>query len=887
MLCLVAWRTADGQTLATLRGTVKDPSGAVIAGASVSLNAMDSERAHDTHTDAIGEFHFEAVPLGQYTLRVEHAGFVAMNRPIQVTEGAMPEVELIMALSGATTTVEVKAGREELLETLSPGTVSVVYPDDTKGEFKSLPDLLDEVPGVYVRRVSGTGQYTTTSVRGSSPTEVNIYVDGVPFNLASEVAADLSTIPVNDVERVEVYRGTVPAQFSGAPIGGAINIVTKTPTSFSGSASAGVRSLGGRQFSLSANGPVAGGKILFSADEDRSRGNFNYTNYDAQSLDEILLPADSPLGAVPACEVNDECGPSGRTRTNNSYNKENLLAKWQNDKFSAKWSYLYLNRLMPYSVGASPDVDTAAAGLGYGARHDQQLNQSEGVVGWRHSFGRLSTRFLLNLMEQDKLYTNPDAVFPYTAYLGGTWSHYYTRRYGSEVDASYQTGNGSSGDRSSGDRDSADHSGYDHSAIRQRFEFHADWSQESLHAGANDMYYLLNGVETTNFLPFFRRYKTDFQLQDTVTVRFLHNLEITPVGRMERLTGPTIGDLVKTPFADPSGNYGWKPNGGVALKQRFARGWQAYASYGKYIRYPSFYEIYGDGINVIPQVNSNGSFVPLQAETGRNLDAGTGWDGGLAENLGGHFRLTYFRRDTDNNITLLRTPIASTYHNTGDTIQHGVEFEGSLHYRKFAGLQTALTVQDGWYRDQGMYVWGFSTPMLPAPRRTIPTLNAPFVTGDARLDLHFFKGALTTFFETKYTGQNVIGVDGTVLGDANNPYELYEGVNEYERALPTFDLGVHWQIRGGGTLSAGVTDLFGQGPKQILGGAGAGAFLYAWETCSLAGVAVANCPAGDVLTHDFSAPIKQNVYYPQQGRTVYVLLAWDVHGWHSPWRPGP
>jgi outer membrane receptor protein involved in Fe transport len=865
LVFFLAVGVASGQDVGTLRGTVKDPSGALISRASVTLKAVASERTLKTQTDPNGAFLLKNVPLGQYSLQVEHTSFALLIRSIQILSSDTPHVELTMALSSATISVEVRAGREELLETLSPGTVSVVFPDDTKGEFKSLPDLLDEVPGVYVRRVSGTGQYTTTSVRGSSPTEVNIYVDGVPFNLASEVAADLSTIPVNNVERVEVYRGTVPARFSGAPIGGAINIVTKKPTSFSGTGSAGARTLGGRQFSLSVNGPVAGGKFLFSADEERSLGDFKYTNYYLQSFDEIILPVDSPYGAVPLCSVGtNTCAESTeRTRMNNSFSKDNLLAKWQNDKFPAKWSYLYMNRLMPYSVGESTDVDLPTASLAYTARHNQVLKQTEAVVGWNDNFGKLTTSVLVNLMDQDKQYTNPDAVYPYSWYLGGTWSHYHTRRYAAEVDGTYQLG--------------------DQWPVNQHFEFHGDWSQESLHANENGMYDNPGGV--TYFLPFFRRYKTNFQLQDTITVRFLHNLEITPVGRVERLTGPTIG-TVKTPFADPSGNYGWKPTGGIAVKERFAPGWQAYASYGKYIRYPNFYEIYGDGINVVPQMNSDGTFAPLQAETGRNIDAGVGWDGGLTENLSGHSRLTYFRRYTDNSITLMSTPIASTYHNTGDTINHGVEFESSLHYGNFAGLQAAFTVQDGWYRDRGMYIWGQTTAMVPAPGRTIPTLNSPYVTGDARLDLHFLKNSLTTFFETKYTGQNVIGVTGVLISDTQ---EQYQGSTVYERPLPTFDLGAHWKIPhggdrwkilGSGTLSAGVTDLFNQGPKQTIGGSASGdTHPFSWQTCSTGG-SVDTCPPYDLVAHTATESIKNNVYYPQQGRTVYVILAWEIKGWH-------
>jgi hypothetical protein len=181
--------------LGTLQGSVKDPSGALISKASVTLKALASSAVRTTQTDTNGIFTIDDIPFGLYTLQIEHAGFASLSRATQIGPGTPPNLYLInldltMALSSVATSVEVRASRDEIRETLSPGTVTVVYPDDVKGEFKSLPELLDQIPGVYVNRVSGNGQYTTVSIRGSSPSEVNIYIDGVPYNLASEAAAD-------------------------------------------------------------------------------------------------------------------------------------------------------------------------------------------------------------------------------------------------------------------------------------------------------------------------------------------------------------------------------------------------------------------------------------------------------------------------------------------------------------------------------------------------------------------------------------------------------------------------------------------------------------------------------------------------------------------------
>ena len=112
---------------------------------------------------------------------------------------------------------------------LSPGSVTVIKPQEMKGEQKTLPELLKQVPGLHIIETKGRGAYTTASVRGSSSSQVSVYVDGVLMNLGSEAAVDLSTIPVENVERIEVYRGYIPARFGGASMGGVINIITGKP----------------------------------------------------------------------------------------------------------------------------------------------------------------------------------------------------------------------------------------------------------------------------------------------------------------------------------------------------------------------------------------------------------------------------------------------------------------------------------------------------------------------------------------------------------------------------------------------------------------------------------------------------------------------------------
>ncbi len=183
---------------------------------------------------------------------------------------------------GAIQGITVEAKRPDWEGKLSPGSVNIVRPEEFKGEQKTLPDLLQTVPGVHVREVNGKGQYTTVTIRGSTAAQVGIFIDGVLANLGGDSAVDLSTIPVTNVERVEVYRGYIPSRFGGTFMGGVVNIVTKKPQAVKASAELGRSSYGGKKAALEVSAPLGDGTIMFGTNYESSKGDFAYDNYAAE-----------------------------------------------------------------------------------------------------------------------------------------------------------------------------------------------------------------------------------------------------------------------------------------------------------------------------------------------------------------------------------------------------------------------------------------------------------------------------------------------------------------------------------------------------------------------------------------------------------------------------
>lgn len=106
---------------------------------------------------------------------------------------------------------------------------SVVSDDRTPRSGESVPQLLSELPGVSVNRTGGIGSLAVISLRGSTWDQVGVYVDGIPLNAAQGGGVDLSTLPLGDIERIEVYRGSSPIAFGTSALGGIISITTRAP----------------------------------------------------------------------------------------------------------------------------------------------------------------------------------------------------------------------------------------------------------------------------------------------------------------------------------------------------------------------------------------------------------------------------------------------------------------------------------------------------------------------------------------------------------------------------------------------------------------------------------------------------------------------------------
>src|SRR6266481_8272902 len=76
--------------LGTVRGIVHDPQHRPVAAATVTMKAKTSDYTQTVRTDAEGQFHFDAVPVGEYSVNVTQTGFATQEQGVMVLSGTAP-----------------------------------------------------------------------------------------------------------------------------------------------------------------------------------------------------------------------------------------------------------------------------------------------------------------------------------------------------------------------------------------------------------------------------------------------------------------------------------------------------------------------------------------------------------------------------------------------------------------------------------------------------------------------------------------------------------------------------------------------------------------------------------------------------------------------------
>ena len=199
----------------------------ILIGAHVSLNELNLI----TVTDENGNFRFENIKEGTYTLEATYLGFKTYSTDIKVTKDTKMNIAMIMN-SLMEDEVIVTASR---VGEKTPLTYSEISSEELKrsNQGADLPFLLQNTPSVVVTSDAGAGVgYTGMRIRGSDLTRINVTLNGIPVNDAESNLVYFVDLPdlASSVDNIQIQRGVGNSSNGAAAFGASINIKTDEQT---------------------------------------------------------------------------------------------------------------------------------------------------------------------------------------------------------------------------------------------------------------------------------------------------------------------------------------------------------------------------------------------------------------------------------------------------------------------------------------------------------------------------------------------------------------------------------------------------------------------------------------------------------------------------------
>ena len=244
MSCLVLLSTANlfGQATAnaSLQGTITDKSQAVISKAEVTITNKETGAARTTKANDAGEYRFESLPVGIYSVKTTAPGFSAAEaKSVELMVGRTSTQNFTLLPGGVTETVEGTSAAPLVDQTKTDVSTNITPQQITDLPLigRDIADLAYLAPGVKAADSYDPtkNRYSILSVNGEGGRNVNVTVNGVD-NKDNTVGGPVMQLPAEAVQEFQVSTQRFSA-VNGRSAGAAINVITKSGSNnFHGSA---------------------------------------------------------------------------------------------------------------------------------------------------------------------------------------------------------------------------------------------------------------------------------------------------------------------------------------------------------------------------------------------------------------------------------------------------------------------------------------------------------------------------------------------------------------------------------------------------------------------------------------------------------------------------
>ena len=190
----------------------------------INAEVIIKETGRGTATNEKG-FYSLSLPKGSYTIGFYYLGYQSISKKITISGDTNQNIALTPEKQEiGEVVVTAKTIAHQKKEEAMP--VTVIDLSNMRGTVSSVQDILVKTVGVTLRTSGGVGSSSRLSVRGLEGKRIGFFIDEVPMTDQTDYI-DYNDIPVDMIDRIEIYKGVVPARLGGASLGGAVNIVTR------------------------------------------------------------------------------------------------------------------------------------------------------------------------------------------------------------------------------------------------------------------------------------------------------------------------------------------------------------------------------------------------------------------------------------------------------------------------------------------------------------------------------------------------------------------------------------------------------------------------------------------------------------------------------------
>ena len=209
---IVFGQITDGQTLQPLYG------------ASVILENSNI----GTISNHIGMFRMKLPSKSSRRIKVQYMGYksrnIILNKRLCVNDSICCNVEL-QPKNNILSDVIVLGKSKTQRHREVPSAITIIDSQELKYKTATLNEILDNASGIKVAQQGGLGNASRIIIQGMDGKRIGIFINGMPMGNSDEF--QLSSIPIDMVDEVEIYKGVIPAWLGGDGLGGAVNIRLK------------------------------------------------------------------------------------------------------------------------------------------------------------------------------------------------------------------------------------------------------------------------------------------------------------------------------------------------------------------------------------------------------------------------------------------------------------------------------------------------------------------------------------------------------------------------------------------------------------------------------------------------------------------------------------